>query len=108
MNGLRQILAVIFYLIWIPLGILILAVIVFLITANPLGGLLELLQAGGAGGGSPGSPASTRGEPAGGFPSQEQIQQFQQFQQQGPESGKSKDFVPGEGGTIIHPPSPSD
>lgn len=103
MNNLREILTVVFYLIWIPLGILILAGIVFLITANPLGGLLELFQAGGASGGSPGSPASTRGEPAGGFPTQEQIQQFQQ---QGPGSGESKDFVPGEGGIIIHPPTP--
>lgn len=39
--------ATIFYLIWIPLGILLIAGIIFLIVANPIGNLLENLPFGG-------------------------------------------------------------
>lgn len=77
MEKLNQILSTIFYLIWIPLGIFLIAGIIFLIVANPIGSLLQSLPSGvPAGGGF--------APPGGGLPSQEQIQQFQQ---QGPVPG---------------------
>ncbi len=79
MDNLNKILATIFYLIWIPLGILLIAGIVFLIVANPIGSFLENLPFGGPSG------SGGFGQPGGGFPSPEEIQQFQQ--QGGPPSG---------------------
>lgn len=91
MEKLNQVLSIIFYLIWIPLGILLIAGIVFLIVANPIGSLLESLPPGAAGGGG-------FAPPSGGFPTQEQIQQFQQFQQQGPlPTGAGQGRPPGGG-----------
>jgi len=67
---LRQILAVIFYLIWIPLGLLLIAGIIFLVVANPLAGLMS-------GGPSAGSGFEQSGTPGGGFqPTEEMIRQF--------------------------------
>lgn len=74
MDKLRQTLAVIFYLIWIPLGLLLIAGIIFLAVANPLAGIMELI-----GREVPGGGATERG----GFePTEEMIQQF--MQQGGP------------------------
>lgn len=72
---LNQILSTIFYLIWIPLGIFLIAGIIFLVVANPLGQLGQLLQGGGPGGGFPGGGPGQGGRDN--FPSQEQIEQFQ-------------------------------
>lgn len=73
MEKLIQVLATIFYLVWIPLGLLLLAGIVFLIVANPLAGIMDLL-----GGGIPSE---------GGFqPTEEMIQQF--LQQGSPSEGQ--------------------
>ena len=68
MEKLNQVLSLIFYLIWIPLGILLIAGVVFLIVANPLAGIQQALGSlqGGFG----------QSAPAGGFPSQEMIRQF--------------------------------
>ncbi len=89
MDRLIKFLQVIYYFIWIPLGLLLIAGIVFLIVANPLAKLGEF---GGPGGGFPGGAPGQGGSGggAGGFPSQEQIEQFQRqggpkdFNQQGP------------------------
>ena len=70
MEKLRQTLAVIFYLIWIPLGLLLIAGIIFLIVANPLAGLMS-------GGPSAGSEFEQFGTPGGGFqPTEEMMRQF--------------------------------
>lgn len=63
MDSLNKILSIIFYLIWIPLGLVLLAGIIFVIVANPLGQIMGML------GGS------------GGLPSEDMMKQFQQ---QGP------------------------
>lgn len=75
MDKLRQTLEVIFYLIWIPLGILLLAGIIYLIAANPFAGMMELMS---GGGGLPLAPSGDSFGPPGGqgSPSEEQIRQF--------------------------------
>lgn len=64
MEKLHHVLAIIFYLIWIPLGILIGIVVIYLVLTNPLKTLTQGL--GTLGGGAP-SPASFFGG-SGGFP----------------------------------------
>lgn len=85
MDKLIKALQLIHYLIWIPLGILLLAVIVFLLVANPFAGVMDVL--GGAGGGLPaGLSGDSFGPPGGqGFPSEEMIRQF--LEQQGSPEG---------------------
>lgn len=59
MDNLQKILSVIFYLIWILLGLLLFAGIIFIIVANPIGSLLESSPfgaGGGPGGGQFGPP----------------------------------------------------
>lgn len=51
MQNFKSVLQLIYYLIWIPLGILLIAGIIFLIVANPIGSLLESLPFGGPPGG---------------------------------------------------------
>ena len=72
MEKLRQTLAVIFYLIWIPLGLLLVAGAIFMIVANPFAGMMEMMSAGPPGGFGPPS----FGEEDGGFPSEEMMKQF--------------------------------
>ncbi|MAG60067.1 hypothetical protein CMO96_04740 [Candidatus Woesebacteria bacterium] len=76
MNTLKNLLAIIFFLIWIPIGVLLLAGIIFLITANPLAGMMEGMQMMGGMGGD---------IPSGGqdFPSEEMLKQFMQQQDPG-------------------------
>lgn len=72
MQAFKSVLQIIFYLIWVPLGLFIFALIIFLIVADPLEKLGSL-----GSGSSFGGPGGF-GPPGGGFPSQEQMQQFQQ------------------------------
>ncbi len=84
MDRLIKFLQVIYYLIWIPVGILLLAGIIFLIVANPLSGLTEALKGlGGAGGGFPSIPPAGG---SGGFPSEEMMKQF--MERGGPPGGQ--------------------
>jgi len=66
---LNQTLSAIFYLIWIPLGLLILAGIVFLAVVNPFAGIMQMMGGG--------SSAESGTDPGGGFqPTEEMIRQF--------------------------------
>jgi len=74
LQGFKSVLQLIFYLIWIPLGFLLFAVIVFLIISNPL----SKLSPGGFGG--PGGSPSSFDPPDGGsgFPSEDMMKQYMQ------------------------------
>ena len=81
MQGFKNVLQLIFYLIWIPLGFLLFAVIIFLIINNPL----SKLSPGGFGG-SGGSPSSFGPADRGsGYQSEDMMKQYmQQGQNQQP------------------------
>ena len=70
MEKLRQTLSVIFYLIWIPLGLLLIAGAIFMIVARPFTGMMEGMQMMSQFGPPPGAES-------GGFePSEEMMKQF--------------------------------
>lgn len=56
MEKVNQVLAFVFYLVWIPLGLVLIAFIIYLIVANPLGMMTQGF--GGPGGGGYGGPPS--------------------------------------------------
>ena len=74
MQGFKNVLQLIFYLIWIPLGFLLFVIIIFLIISNPL----SKLSPGGFGGS--GGSQSSFGPPSGdsGFPSEDMMKQYMQ------------------------------
>ena len=88
MQTFKSILQIIYYCIWIPLGILLFILAIYLMVNNPLKALGGF-GAGGPGGGGPGSfgsPGGGFGEGAsgGGMPSKEMIEQYMK---QGGQSG---------------------
>ena len=60
LQSFKSVLQIIYYLIWVPLGLLLIAGILFMIVANPLA---KLGQFGGPPGGF-GGPAMDQGEPS--------------------------------------------
>jgi len=83
MEKFRHILAVIFYLIWIPLGVLLLAGIIFMIMANPFAGMMGMMS---------GGPGGFDQSSSGGFPSEEMMKKF--MQEGGQPPGGSEGFGP--------------
>lgn len=62
MEKLNRVLATIYYLIWIPVGLLVMAGMIFLIVANPVGRFLESMQFGPGGGGPGGGGGPSGGQ----------------------------------------------
>lgn len=73
MDKLIKVLQIIYYIIWIPLGLLLVAFIIYMMVANPLGRIM---------GGGMGGPGGGFGGPPGGggsnFPSEEMMKEFMQ------------------------------
>lgn len=75
MDKFIKVLQVIYYIIFIPLGILLVAFIIYLVVSNPLGKLMGGGFGGPGGGFGGGQPGGGFGQ-QGGFPTEEMIEQF--------------------------------
>ena len=71
MDGFIKVAQVVFYVIWIPLGILLIALTIFLLVSNPLGQLSKMM-------GPPQGNFGNQGGSSGAFPSEEMLKQFMQ------------------------------
>ncbi len=73
MEKINQVLSFIFYLIWIPLGLVLLAAVLYMLMANPFGRMMGSFPGGGPGGQPSGfnpRPPGGQDSPPGGFPDQ--------------------------------------